>query len=571
MADVNRPFWTLLMLAGWLTTSHFGPWISWHSEWPFFAVAAAMAAALVWRRGSMREKWPAAAGAVVLLGGLALGQLAAGLISSHGQLAVVWLYVALALVGVAWGVAEPSRPGPPTEVPGEWLAWTLVVGATLLWFVMMAQVLVLWEGYPAIMRMPFETRPGGNLGQPNHAATLLVMALASTWYLWRAGRLGWLVGVALAWLFASGVAVTESRGGLLAVLVLVAWGGYRVFCLPRRWTNLSGLAAMAVLQVGLFLAWPHFFSAWRMSSVLPLSGAARLAESGSDARWTVWAQLWDASWLQPWTGWGIRNTAVAHNAVAHEGVFSLPLTYSHNLALDLVVWLGWPVGGLMVAGAAFWMLRQMVARHDTLGLFGMALVIPFAVHSLLEFPFAYAYLLLPAMVGVGYVERSGATLLRLPGLWVATALSGLFVLVVGTWSVVDYIRVEEDFRTARFQMLRIGPAPTEPPPRILLLDQLDEMVQSSRIDIRPDLSPQELDRLRRVALHNPWSGTQYRYAMALALTGARQEAERQLQVMQAQHGARVERPLRRQIDEALIKHGMPPLPARPPDLEGGLR
>jgi hypothetical protein len=214
---------------------------------------------------------------------------------------------------------------------------------------------------------------------------------------------------------------------------------------------------------------------------------------------------------------------------------------------------------VVICTIVWWIWSRLKVMNDCpLTWFGMALLVPFGVHSLFEFPFAYAYLLLPAMLGVGFLSaqnNSGVVIFRVPRwtLSLVIAVAGL----LGAWSMVDYFRVEEDFRVARFQMLRIGPSPTEPPPKIWLLNQLSDLVASTRVPLQQGLSAAQVDLLRRAALHYPWSGSQYRYATALALNGAPDEARRQLQVLRAQQGFKIYRPLAAQLEQDLAKRGLP--------------
>lgn len=552
---------SLLMLAGWLTATHISPWVSWHAELPFFVAMYGAAAVALWRnrRGdtvTLAAEQAVPAGLLLVLGVQWMG----GLVHWHGQALVVALYLGLVGISMVWGRREATRTVVDgRQIPGEWLAWALVVVGLLSLFVALAQVLEIWEGQPAILRAQVPRRPGANLGQPNHLATLFVMGMAAAVYLQMLGRIGRPVLLMLILVLCVGAAVTESRTGVVSVVALAVWWAWRrpdlAKSIPRGW-----FLVLPASAGGLFVAWPCLFEWWLMDGAVTASGVERLTSSGTDSRVTLWSQAWEASRLRPWVGWGMRDTAEAHNAVAHAGNYSLPFTYSHNLLLDMAIWIGWPLTLLLLLAVLIWVATKCARAQSPLSWFGMALLVPFGIHSLLEFPYAYAYLLVPAMIGVGYAgaDSKRPRLMAIP--WHA-ACTGLALFVfAGLWSVVDYLRVEEDYRDARFEMLRIGPPRTTPPPRILVLDQMGDMLSSTRVEIRPGMKPHDLALLQRAAIHNPWSGTQYRYAHALALNGQYAEAVRQLRVLKAQHGQKVHDVLRSQIEESLIKHQMPALP-----------
>lgn len=554
----------LLILTGWLTTTHISPWVSWHAELPFFAAMLGAAILALWRnRRSNAISLPKELILPVGLLAILVAQWSAGLIAWHGQAIVVALYLALIGIALGWGWREASQVRAEGHLAiGEWLAWALLVGCLLSLFVAMAQVLDIWQGQSAILRMPTVRRPGANLGQPNHLATLFVMGLMGVVYLQVLGRIGLGLFLLLALLFSAGVAVTESRTGLIALVALSIW------CLWRRPAAEAPIARawfliLPVFAGGLFVVWPHLFQKWSMGAAAAASGVERLTSSGSDSRVALWSQALEASWLRPWFGWGMRDTAAAHNAVAHAADYSLPFTYSHNIVLDMAIWIGWPLTLLVTVAILIWLVARCVRPQSPTGWFGMGLLIPFGIHSLLEFPYAYAYLLMPAMIGVGYAAAAGrpsrTVAIPMPLAWAGMAV----IAVAGLWSVVDYLRVEEDYRDARFEMLRIGPPRTTPPPKILLLDQMGDLLASTRIAIKPDMSAAELELLRGAALHNPWSGTQYRFAHALALNGQTGEAMRQLRVLKAQHGKKAHDALRGQIEESLAKHHLSPLPPTP--------
>jgi len=203
----------------------------------------------------------------------------------------------------------------------------------------------------------------------------------------------------------------------------------------------------------------------------------------------------------------------------------------------LAIGIGLPLTALLVLVTGIWLWRRVRSAHQLAPWYCLALILPVAVHSMLEFPFAYAYFLVPVMFAVGALEGAvGAK----PAfrLGVKPALVMLLVTTgVMAWSVVEYIAIEEDFRIVRFEALRIGTTPASyQRPRVILLTQLDALLNGGRIVPKPDMSTDELELARKVALRFPWPATQNRYAQSLALNGNPDEAIRQLRVMRALHG-----------------------------------
>ena len=76
----------------------------------------------------------------------------------------------------------------------------------------------------------------------------------------------------------------------------------------------------------------------------------------------MWQQVWEAIWLQPWTGYGWNQVSNAQAAVVGHYPDSRLIEHSHSLPLDLLVWNGVPLGGLIVAVAVVWSSGQACAQ-----------------------------------------------------------------------------------------------------------------------------------------------------------------------------------------------------------------
>lgn len=525
------------MLLSWLAPLHFLPWVSWHGE----ALAFFTILFLAWygvfiavkKNGVVAASLPITA---VPLIGLALViwlQTATGLINFFGDAFVFTLYLALCIISMVLGHASSSDHKTYTV-----LAFTLLLGAFLSAIAAFVQAFELWEASAWINRMPQLRRPGGNLGQPNQLATLLLMGLASLLFLYESRKLGSLSSGLFALTLLAGVAATESRTGVLSFLILILWWFAKRKSLGLRLPP-SVVSVAAVGFLGLFWTWPLLMAAIQMT------GAGAEVSTSVGARWLVWPQLIEALLQRPWWGWGLGQVATAQNAVVHAYTSSEPFTYAHNIVLDLALGIGIPLAALGVMFTAVWLWRRVRAARQLAPWYCLALVLPVAVHSMLEFPFAYAYFLVPVMFALGALERMTAAgpAFRLG---VKTVAAMLFVTTaLMAWSVVEYLAIEEDFRIVRFEALRIGKTPLGyQRPKVVLLTQLDALLNGGRIVPKPGMTADELELARKVALRFPWPATQNRYALSLALNGDPDEAIRQLRVMRALHGEKTYQEIR---------------------------
>lgn len=518
-----------LLLLSWLVPIHFLPWVSWHSEvLAFFAVLL-----LAWHclSGSAKKtlsatiSFPVSTIPLFVLALLIWLQAAIGLITFWGDAFVLTLYLVISIAGMALGYACSNEQKTYTV-----LACTLLLGAFFSAVVAFAQTFELWEASAWINRMLQLRRPGGNLGQPNQLATLLLMGLAGLLFLYESSKLGTLASGLFALTLLAGVAATESRTGVLSFLILILWWVAKRKSLGFRLPPLV-VSIATVGFLGLFWTWPLLMAAIQMT------GAGAEVDTSVGSRWLVWLQLIEALLQRPWWGWGLGQVAAAQNAVVHAYTRSEPFTYAHNIVLDLALGIGIPLAALGVMLTAIWLWRRVRAVKQLASWYCLALVLPVAVHSMLEFPFAYAYFLVPVMFALGALEgMAGARpAFRLGVKTVATMLFVTTALMA--WSVVEYLAIEEDFRIVRFEALRIGNTPTSyQRPRVVLLTQLDALLTGGRIVPKPGMTADELELARKVALRFPWPATQNRYALSLALNGDPDEAMRQLRVMRALHG-----------------------------------
>jgi O-antigen ligase len=541
----------VLFVVSVLVPLHFPPWVSWHSEaMAFFAVFLLGWCGLV--RALCRPERPTVALPSVALPiiGLALVaalQRAAGLTTFWGDVWAIWFYAALCVTCLILGFAAASpyaQAGSKADAPAPFrlLAFALLLGALGSAVIGFAQVFSLWEESGWIVIMPVLRRPGGNLAQSNHLATLLVMGIASLVFLYESGKLPGAASGLILIVLGVGLAATESRAGILGVFALLLW-----WLAKRRQFASKTRAWVAGVAGGLFalsfVAWPRLLNAM-------LLGDQAGVDTTSNMRLYLWQQLLEAVAQRPWGGWGVHEVSKAHNAVAHSYVVSSPLSYSHNILLDLALWFGLPLACLVALMTGVWLWRRAGAANRLLPWYGLAIALPLAVHSMFEYPFSYAYFLAPAMFALGSVDASsGAKPLLRIGIKPAAVLL-LTTTAVLAWSVVEYFEIEEDFRVARFESLRIGtPPPGHQRPKVILYTQLGVLLDDARITPTPDMSPETMQLVKNAALHYPWSATQYRYAVALALNGNPVEAARQVQVMRRLWGEKFYAGIKTKINE----------------------
>ena len=372
-------------------------------------------------------------------------------------------------------------------------------------------------------------RAMGNLGQPNQLATLLLMGLAAlawTFERKRIGRLGLVVGVSFLTL---GLVLAQSRAGMLSALVM------GLFLIWKNHVTKARIGPKFILgwllSFGLMvLLLPYVHDLLLMSSGRPVS-------FGDSARITIWKQMLSGIAQSPWVGFGWNETPTAHAAGSLAVPGSITYTNAHNVVLDLLAWNGIPLGLLITGACAYWFWSRIANAGSSSAVYAMACLLPIAVHSMVEYPFAYAYFLIAAGLMVGIIEAShpGVRTLKLKLWWVQSSLA--VWLVVGGYMAYEYFLIEEDFRIVRFENLRIGQTPAEyKVPDVWMLSHMAAMLKAARQQALPAMSADDLENLRKASLRFPYGSLALRNALARGLNGDAAGATRQMAVIRGMYG-----------------------------------
>ena len=504
----------VVMFAGWLAPGHFNPWINFQNE-----LLAGIGALLVGFAacGAARGNdvpWPRLAVVMAVAAMVPVLQTLSGQIRfvSDGVLATAYVAgFAMAIVAGA-ALAHTRRD--------EFLAGLFIttLAAGLLSTGMAALQWLEVGPIAYVEAIPRGGRPGANLIQANHLATLLGLSLIGALWLFETRRIGGAVlGLCTTWL-CLGMVMTRSRTAwLFLVLLALSWLWVRRRAAVRlgasALTIASGLFVAAVIALGLLS---------RLVDVAaPVSVAERLQSGGGRLRF--WQTLLDALWESPWVGYGwaqVSRAAVVGSQHHYTG--ESMLRNSHNLALDLLLWNGIPLGLLIIGALVWWFAAQVRKCRDSqhwLLLLGTGFIF---VHGLLEYPLEYLYFLLTAGLLMGAAEALAPS----APAWRATRAALLAPLVIVStltaWVAVEYTRIDEASRQGL--MLMAGYARDAAPPQVYLLDGPREYIRLWKTQAHADMKAEELDWMQDVVYRNPSPPAMLRLALATGLNGRLQDA-----------------------------------------------
>lgn len=523
----------LLAVLAWLLPNHYPPWANFHSESLALAAILIMCCAAI-RQRSRPLQVPASAIVIVVTSLIPLLQWAGGIVFFIGDALISTLYLlVLAITIVIWYSSSPDKTQNSKPL------WLLIFAEILLVAALASALMgfLQWLSLTGDMTT-FVTyiEPGervmANLGQPNQFATLLLMGILALCFLFEAKKLGYFA-LALGSIFMGWVIVlTGSRTALLGSVTVVC---FLLFKVRKKQLRLSAmhLIAWLVCFLGFWLIFPG------LNNLLMIGNGRSVALTDENGRYGIWIQTVMAISQSPWLGYGWNQTSVAQAKGAEYVSGTLIFSYAHNIVLDLLAWVGIPIGIILTLFIVGWFLHTAVRTTRTDGIYAVAMLLPLVVHSMLEFPFAYAYFLFAAGLLAGIAE---ASIQRTATIFIPTrmarymCISLTFTVFYGAY---EYLLIEEDYRVARFESLNVGRTPADyEKPTVLLHTQLSALLAALRQPAIPGMSPEELERLRQVSLRFGHSTLSYRYALALALNDYPQAAGQQLELIKAIFGER---------------------------------
>ena len=522
---------------GWLAPNKAFPWLSiWNEAAAVLGLLLLGVAAWaeVERKPLQRGvAWPLAL--VVLVGiAVAWAQWVIGLLHYKGDAALVSLYLSLFALAVFTGRALAQG------AEGERWSSALLVTICVAGLVSAGAVLMQWLWIDPLAVFAQElvrgSRPYANIGQANHANTLLFLALCCTLQLRRAKQIGPTGAVLSSIVLTLAMCVTQSRTGLLQLLLLAGWGAWLWVRAGQRAELSWGLLTLG-LGTGWWLAIP-----W-LDQQLLLPWSARevgLEQAGGDLRLKIWRAFFDAALQRPWTGYGWLQSGWAQESVVtcHPDL-RYHFNYAHMLALDWVVWLGFPLGLGLLALLGWWICRHLSAQGGAVGGYWIAAVLGLLLHAMLEYPLAYTYFLLPMGLMMGVIDARAPVHRALPVRPRTYAVGWLLLAGLSAGVMWDVGRATATYTDIRFENARIGAVRRATTvPQLALLDHLQGFLTLSAADVSKPVSLQALDEYGASTRRFPSPAALRRYATLLEVSGLPDAAARQQQLLCDMFGAR---------------------------------
>lgn len=240
------------------------------------------------------------------------------------------------------------------------------------------------------------SRPFANFAQPNHLSTFLFMALIAVWYLYETNKIKPYFSVIISLLLIFGIVLTQSRTAWVVVFTIFLSYFYfkRTNVLKMKTITIFSFSFIYVLLVLNLQSLNYFFSQILNFEVVKTKSALDRATS-SHERLQIWKQSWDLILEQPWFGYGWNQAGVS--IIERIDHFYLDLWYSssHNIILDLFLWVGLPLGILITIFCLYFFYILVKNSHTKESHLALLMTLPILIHANLEYPLFYSYFLLP--------------------------------------------------------------------------------------------------------------------------------------------------------------------------------
>jgi O-antigen ligase len=342
-------------------------------------------------------------------------------------------------------------------------------------------------------------RPFANIAQPNHLALILCIAMVSIWWLHQFDRLRAKVAIGAVLSLLWGLALTQSRIGWIIVPVFAAlcllWRGKPDF------RQVSGRLIIGLVLTYAILVVALPFISLSLLGLSSVSVDQRIGPYTGSERLILFQQALQISLSNPWFGAGWYEFGTQQLKIGSDFAPSIYADHAHNIVLNFAAELGWPITLMVFGTFVYWFyasfFRRQISREAGFAVLFFAAV---SVHSLVEYPLWYAYVLLPTalMIGMVHQERLGAKEIRLPRLCL---IALFFLMTFGMVGVAqDYRRIVKgawagEMGTRGFTFSEFSAEK----PAFTLFPQYYDYIRFSKIDIRSGMPPEEIAFGERVA------------------------------------------------------------------------
>ena len=375
-------------------------------------------------------------------------------------------------------------------------------------------------------------RAYANVSQPNQLALLFCMGIAAIWWFYQAEKIGMIVAAMLSLVILWGLALTQSRIGWLIIPVYAVCMFHWRARINFKQLPVTASAALVAAYAAIVALLPRIAVSFGTS----VTSAGERAQTGAE-RIGLYKQAWAMSWHHPWTGVGWFQFGPNQLKIANDFLPTVYSEHSHNIVLNLVAELGWPVGTALIVATIWWCIASYRCQTKTVeGGFSTLFFWAVGTHSMLEFPLWYAYVLMPTalLLGAAHQSQFGSRQIMLPR-WVVASVS--MVMAVGIVAVAtDYRRVVVGFRALGFENLGwVADEGSTSMPSLTMFPQFYDYFKFGKTRAHVGMTAAEIAAMEHTATRFGYAPVLMRMTMVYALNGRESDSVKTMETLRKLH------------------------------------
>lgn len=389
-----------------------------------------------------------------------------------------------------------------------------------------------WLGMSVSGVMRLEgSRPYANFGQPNNLATFLILGILGGIYLYEIFKISpyFLIPINILNLFV--VALTQSRTSWIVCIFICLYWGYKTYKKNPR-TGISILCVwggfyVVLVVIGVKIL-TNLIGFYTQFEVIELQSAIERVGSGY-LRFDIWTQMLLALKEQGVFGYGWNQASIAQMSVFHLHPSVEWVSSAHNIILDLLIWNGIPLGLLIVGAILIWFLWLNKNIDDTVSIVAMLMVGTVFIHSMLEFPYRYAYFLLPVGLLLGVIQAQTPLLKSL-------LIDKIIIRFYGVIFFIITLLIWRDYKICHAQLKVLSNQQSVDSEimgssRVIFLNQFSDLIQWAWFNPLTKMSDEQLQMVDQIVKKNPTMYNLGKYSMLLVYNNKNKMAEDQLYIL----------------------------------------
>lgn len=332
---------------------------------------------------------------------------------------------------------------------------------------------------------PQGARAFANTGQANHLGTLLAWGVLATTALSSARFIQWPTWGILLLLQTFAIALTQSRTAFLGVTVA------SLFVLIFKYFKKIEVNSIKLLMAPVIMFLYSVSLPWVNNKVGLMSDRNVADYFKAGTRLIHWDSMLHAIQTAPLIGYGWLRSAKAQLLETDHAVQESIFQYAHNILIDVALWFGLPTV-ILLSCFLLYSGKKMLKEVETIPqIFSLAAAIIFLIHCLLEYPFAYLYMLIPFGLFIGFILSNQVEVREKSTLCYEVTVK-IILAILSIIVVADYVKIESASMALRFKYLNIGKTSDESTKaNVLIMDQAKDLMNFSYRKPGPEITEDE--------------------------------------------------------------------------------